>query len=847
MNERSRQQSNRVTLWAVLMGGLLLSYLLFQSTLKWEHRSIQIEQQNITNLAIDALSKELEISQRILSSIRGFFIASSRVSRKEFQLFTEYDLKARPSIQALEWIPRVTDAQRENYRLQAVRDGLLDFYISERSPQGEMIKANQRTEYFPVYYVEPLQGNIAALGFDLASSTERLSSLKLALLTRQSQATASITLLQENEQQKGFLIFQPIFMPTASDHEPQKTVFNGFALGVFNISNLFETATSPIISLLHPLLIELTDITDPLNAVLLHSSKTNNQTEVLTNSAWRVTRDIHFASRTWRLSSAATSGFINQHSTMTPWLVLFTSILLTLMITAYLRTLMRRESDIHRLATQRTKELHTSENLNRAIIENAVDAVVTIDDLGTVSLFSPAAIKLFGYASEDVIGQNVKMLMPEPYRSEHDGYLQHHAQTGEKRIIGIGREVWGQRKDGSTFPMNLSVGKARVNNKTIYVGTVTDLTEPKNKERELREFNERLNMATRAGGIGVWEYDVATQELSGDDRMFEIYGVTRNKSTSAYDAWQKTLSADDLKRIEAEIKTAIKGGKYLDTEFPITRPDGQQRYIHVSGEVMFDASGYGQRIIGVNMDITERKRTEQAILQAKRAAEEANRQKTAFLNIMSHELRTPLTVILGYLPLLKNQQKRPPPETITQIAVDMDLSGQHLLEMINDLLDLSKIEAGQMDISLGETQCLPLIEETLRKFNHQAQQRGIELLSETEDFSFQVDARRLRQILINLIGNALKFTRQGSIKVSAWRDEKFVNFSVADTGIGIPESELPHIFDSFHQVDDSSTRDAGGSGLGLAITKRLVELQGGSIQVKSKSGAGTAFTFSIKQ
>ena len=243
----------------------MLSYLGFQVAVKLEHRTIQLEQQNISYLAVNALSKELEISQGILSSIRRFFLASSHVSRDEFFLFTQSELNAHPSIQALEWIPHVMDIQREEFRQQALRDGLVDFDIRERNPQGEMIPAKRRSEYFPVYYVEPMNNNTTALGFDLASSEQRLASLELARRTGQAQATASISLVQESGQQKGFLIFQPVFISANDELDPEKTLFNGFALGVFRIADLFESAVKPMATLLDSLEIEVTDITDPNN------------------------------------------------------------------------------------------------------------------------------------------------------------------------------------------------------------------------------------------------------------------------------------------------------------------------------------------------------------------------------------------------------------------------------------------------------------------------------------------------------------------------------------------------------------------------------------------------------
>jgi len=367
---------------------------------------------------------------------------------------------------------------------------------------------------------------------------------------------------------------------------------------------------------------------------------------------------------------------------------------------------------LERQVAEQTKRLS-------AVIDNVVDGIITMSDTGIIESINPAGKRLFGYSDAEIIDENVKILMPEPYHSEHDGYLKHHRDTGERKIIGIGREVTGRRKDGSTFPMELAVG-----------------------------------------------------EIIMDER---------------------------------------------------------------------------RHFVGITRDITERKKAEDSMRRAREVAETANRQKTSFLNVMSHELRTPLTVILGYLPILKDPQQKLSTEMIVRIASDMDLSGQHLLKMINDLLDISKIEAGELHLHLEEAQSVDMVDEILRKFENQAKSIGVLLVNDVTEFSFSADVLRLTQIFINLIGNALKFTNQGAITISATQNQEYVQFSVSDTGIGIKEEELPFIFNNFHQVDDSSTRKVGGSGLGLAITKRLVTLHGGEIEVTSDVGVGTRFSFTIKQ
>ncbi|MES9905789.1 MAG: ATP-binding protein [Sedimenticola sp.] len=352
-----------------------------------------------------------------------------------------------------------------------------------------------------------------------------------------------------------------------------------------------------------------------------------------------------------------------------------------------------------------------------AILNTAINAIITADSRGIIQLFNPAAEKLFGYRADEVIGQNLKVLMPEPYHSEHDGYLTHYHSTRKPKIIGIGREVVGRRKDDSTFPMELAVGEAKLGSESLFVGVI--------------------------------------------------------------------------------------------------------------------------------QDITLRKAAEEALVQAKEAAEQSNRTKSEFLNMMSHELRTPLTVILGYLPLLKDEDKLPAASMIASIAQDIESSGNHLLTLINDLLDISKIEAGKMALDRQVRSTKEVVHSVITTLRPTADRKGLVLEDRSETSLIFADEVRIKQILINLIGNAIKFTDQGSITVTTCRKDALVTFSVTDTGHGIPGKDLPYIFEKFHQVDSSSTRKAGGTGLGLAITKLLVELHGGSIEVTSRPGEGTEFNFTI--
>ncbi len=235
------------------------------------------------------------------------------------------------------------------------------------------------------------------------------------------------------------------------------------------------------------------------------------------------------------------------------------------------------------------------------------------------------------------------------------------------------------------------------------------------------------------------------------------------------------------------------------------------------------------------------------LIEAKERAEETNRLKDEFLNMISHELRTPLTVLLGYLPLLQEVEALPPAELIAEMAGDMRQAGDHLLQVINDLLDLSRIESGKLDLHMEDVDTSDIAQTVFRQLKGKADEKGLLLENRVTSSVIHCDPLRLRQILINLVGNAIKFTDEGSILIESRETEDGTELSVVDSGIGIAKEDLPKIFDHFRQVDSTSTRKVGGSGLGLAITRRLVELHGGSIAVGSRLSEGSTFTVKLPE
>ena len=355
----------------------------------------------------------------------------------------------------------------------------------------------------------------------------------------------------------------------------------------------------------------------------------------------------------------------------------------------------------------------------KAVVDTAVDGIITIDEVGTIQTVNPATERIFGYASQEMIGNNVRMLMPEPYRSEHDSYLARYHATGERRIIGIGREVLGRRKDGSQFPIDLAVSETALPGRRFYTGMIRD--------------------------------------------------------------------------------------------------------------------------------ITERKRAEEALLAAKEEAERANRAKDQFLAVMSHELRTPLNAIVGYADLMDAGVYGEVTSQQYTALTRIKASARHLIGIIEQVLTFARSEKELHAPRYTIVRIADLVAEVAAIAEPLAVEKNLKFRAHApaEDAEFETDDGMIRQILINLVGNAIKFTDYGEVLLSVQITESSLWLRVADTGRGILPEFRERIFEPFWQMDRSHTRAVGGSGLGLTVTRRLVNALHGEIGLESEPRRGTVFTVAI--
>ena len=401
-----------------------------------------------------------------------------------------------------------------------------------------------------------------------------------------------------------------------------------------------------------------------------------------------------------------------------------------------------------------------------------------------------------------------------------------------------------------------AITRRNVDGRALFMtGTIIDVTNQKVIEKEFEKAKQTLELALDAANFSVWDWDITSNALKWDETGYKLYGIDRLQFTGNYDGWRKRIHADDLKATEEKLLNTLRGECEFDTEFRIVWPDKSIKYIKGIAIVIRNDNDDPVRMIGVQWDVSKWRVNEQELKKAKEVAEEATRAKSVFLANMSHEIRTPMNAIIGFADLLgreiKNQNQRNYLESIRT-------SGNNLLELIDDILDLSKVEAGKLKIRKEPTDTKNFFDEIKKLFAYKIEAKGLRFITKFSGNipgTLNIDELRLKQVLINLIGNAVKFTDKGYVKLKVYCEDintltktrngaQYVSLvmEVEDTGMGIKKEFIDNMYHSFSQQEGQSTRKYGGAGLGLSITKKLIRLMEGIISVDSEIGKGSKFT-----
>ncbi|KFX68260.1 histidine kinase [Pseudomonas taeanensis MS-3] len=835
MDDRSSAISQKnwlplgVTL-TLLLGFGALSVWLWQS---FETRNQEDVQQRFQLEAQDVGQRvitRMRAYEMVLRGMSGLLLGSESVSYQEWnravdqlQLHDRY-----PGMQALGWSRYLKQEQ------------LADFLAGVQSAQRSdysVFPSGPRDEYVLIDYISPLDWrNRRALGYDMFSESVRRTAIEQALSSGAAALTAPLTLKQETDAdvQGGVMLYLPVFqsgLPLNSADERREALL-GFVYGAFRSHDLMAGILGPQSRLFD---IAIKDLSAP-DTVLLSADRP----AAALPPRLRQTLELPLFGRTWVLEVGSTAVYEStlgsRNRTFSLWMGLIASGLLALLIGGYLY-LRERELDTSRLATRQLRE---REERFRLLIEQLPVATLLCNADGRIEMANRSAAELLECPAEALVGERVRRFLP---KLDNLGEL---AKEGDSLLMDNDYEA--RSDSGVSVPVTLSLSLLADSRGANYVLNLIDLRARKSAE-------ERFRLVVEASPHSIVLIDQAGQIAMVNQQTEQMFGFTR----------QELLGQSVEKLLPEELSEVHMGLRRGYQENPEPRRMGSNRDLfgqHRDGhriplEVGLSPIRSGEQALvqAVIIDISERKAAEQRLRDQAEQLTLANRYKSEFLANMSHELRTPLNSIL----ILSDQLRLNSGATLTEKQVKhadiVHRAGSDLLQLINSILDLAKVESGRIELKQEPLSLQELLVELDASMRPMAELKGLRLHSELQVEVPRVvhtDRARLQQILRNLLSNAFKFTEQGEVNLMVacepnGGDDSCVQllFSVSDTGIGIAAEQHEQIFQAFQQIDGSTSRRFGGTGLGLAITRQLVLAMGGEVSLQSAPGQGSCFTLRL--
>ena len=522
---------------------------------------------------------------------------------------------------------------------------------------------------------------------------------------------------------------------------------------------------------------------------------------------------------------------------------------------------------LRRVVRQRTAELEMRRAQLTTLVNSIPDLVWVKNAEGVYLACNPSFEKLYGASETEILGRTDYDFVD---RDTADFFREH-----DLRAMAAGRpsinEEWLSFADGGDRRLFETIKTPMLDREAKLIGVLgiaRDITRRRQTENELRASEEKLRIAQASAALGMWESDLENHVTRWSPEVERMYGLAPGSFGGQQSAWMALVHPDDLPAVLQSVSDHLNSNEPFNLEFRIIRPDGEVRWIASRGQVHFNEQGQPARIIGVNFDITEKRQLDEELhryrdqleqlvdertrqlAQARDAAEGSNRAKSAFLANMSHEIRTPMNAIIGMSHVLRRKIADP---TLLDRLDKIDDAAHHLLAVINDLLDFSKIDAGKLQLESRPVDPAAIMDNIVSMLSVQASAKGLQFKYQVGDMPSGLlgDSGRLIQAFLNLASNAVKFTERGSVELRIDSEQiedgaAVLRFSVADTGIGIPPEIVAQLFTPFQQADTSTARRFGGTGLGLAITRRLARMMGGDAGVESRVGQGSCFWFTTR-
>lgn len=608
----------------------------------------------------------------------------------------------------------------------------------------------------------------------------------------------------------GFIAYIPLY---------PNNKFQGYIAGVFDVTTLLEIASPDREKKYFNFVLMMDDHT------LHRDQDMHKESQTYRKVTWGTSRYTKTFNRRWHVTVWPTEHFVESQKSSLPEIILGSGILLSLLAAAAFYYAAKSH--------KRSLQIEEHETRLRTTVNSIVDGLITIDQNGIIQSFNPSCEKIFDYKEKDMIGQNVKVLMPPPYQAEHDQYLKNYKTTGVKKIIGIGRQVQGKRADGSTFPIDLAVSEFYANGQRYFTGVIRDITEQQAAQKAIDEAHAFQELILNQIPDCVYVKDRNSNIILANKTFLEMYPQKIRNKLIGHDMSNLLPRAEYEKVIQNDLETFEKG--YIDTTETVSFPN-KPRMIFSTKKIRFEDAAGNVFLLGISRDITEMAEAEQEIIRS-------NLELERFAYIASHDLQEPLRMVSNFTGLLREEYGKELDETAQYYMRYIEDGSARMQNLVSDLLEYSRInpdDTGREDVDCNKTLAVALQNlETLIEETHAV------ITYDTLPV-IKANSVRFTRLMQNLVGNAIKYRRHDTaptIHIAVEDKDNEWLFSVSDNGIGIREEYLEQIFVIFKRLHNKD--EYGGTGIGLAICRKIVESFDGHIWAKSKFGEGTTFHFTI--
>ncbi len=500
----------------------------------------------------------------------------------------------------------------------------------------------------------------------------------------------------------------------------------------------------------------------------------------------------------------------------------------------YIQTYTRLDQTSHLMREEKTKM--------QAIVDNAIDGIINFDNTGHILSMNPSAEQIFGYQEQELINKNVTVLMPESFHHEHDSHGQHSRNTGIKQIIGIGKEVSGRRKDGSTFPLELGGAEINSEHETFFTGFLRDISIRKQLENDLKSQEKLFSTLVNAAPVMMWMLDHNNRPLLFNKAWLNFSGLTLEQELNI--VWQGArIHPDDRQQVIREYRQALKQHQGFDHEYRLQRNDGEYHWIHEIG-APYQENNKPSLFIGICLDIHQQKITELKLRHYTQELERSNTELEQFAFIASHDLQEPLRMVSSYTQLLERRYKDKLDDD-ANVFIGFAVDGANRMQtLIQDLLSLSRV--GKNKQTLKSLNISQLIQHVMLSLKIIIDESNAQINYPPTFPQIMADRSQLQQLFQNLVANAIKYRaqdRQCIINIRYQTVKNMYEFSIQDNGIGIEAEFFERIFLVFQRLH--SKAESSGTGIGLSICKRIVESHGGELWLESEIGTGSTFYFTL--